>query len=502
MHENYQSHLEAIFSRGDRACAGLLERAYLKGCRFDGWDDVLRPEVWDEAIAEERSANGFEPERYLGTIPVTARLPWDHIDVGLEDGFLAKEYRKALKDRLSPPCGKPFKQLLHPSSVAQAEAEIARKLVCYDCGVACDLTQMKEERLYFLRRMNAWTPPVAPPPVMRPQRPAAEVNQTADGQALPGPQAPKDRKAMRPATAIVQGEAVRYRFRYSKLGRPIYLGHLDLIRHLPRIFRRAGFELFYSEGFHPKPELSFGPALGLGIPSFGEILDVKMVGVIDPEILLRGLRPVTLEGLDFLAAARLDEQDRALGRVLSGAEYAAFLPAGVSPEDAGLRFATAEPLSLIRPGSEEKGRRKPGRRVDVRHSLEAVDVPSAAVTARLVETLGWQAGRILTFRVAVTALGSARPSEVVEALCGAEAASGTAFARLGLRAHPAGREFDGKGEAAVIARMDVGLDPLDLGALRAGFRPPARSGRPKTVIAADGGALGASPAAVNDASGA
>ena len=481
MHENFQSHLEAIFSRGDRACGGLLERAYRKGCRFDGWDDVLRPEVWDEAIAEERSLQGFEPTKYLGTIPVTARLPWDHIDVGLEEGFLAKEYRKALKDRLSPPCGKPFKQLLHPSSVAQAEAERARKLVCYDCGVACDLTAMKEERLYFLRRMNAWTPPVAPPPVARPPRaPAGLAGSTTSGEVETGAapaDGPRDRKSMRPVTVIVQGEAVRYRFRYSKLGRPIYLGHLDLIRHLPRIFRRAGFELFYSEGFHPKPELSFGPALGLGIPSFGEILDVKMVGVIDPEILRQGLQAVTLEGLDFLSAVRLEEQDRALGRVLSGAEYAALLPEGVSPEAAMLRFATAEPLSLIRPGSEEKGRRKPGRRVDVRHSLEAVDVASPAVTARLVEGLGWQPGRIVTFRIAVTALGSARPVEVIEALCGPEAASGTALARLGLRAHPAGREFDGKGEGGTIARMDGGLDPLDLAALRAGFRPkpPTRS---------------------------
>ena len=118
MHENYQSHLEGIFSRGDRRCGDLLERAYRLGCRFDGWDEGLRPELWDQAIADERAARGFEPQRYLGTIPVTARLPWDHIDIELEPDFLVKEYRKALKDRLSPPCGKPYKQLLHPSSVA------------------------------------------------------------------------------------------------------------------------------------------------------------------------------------------------------------------------------------------------------------------------------------------------------------------------------------------------------------------------------------------------
>ena len=73
------------------------------------------------------------------------------------------------------------------------------------------------------------------------------------------------------AARAPQGTPHGYRLRYTKLGRVAYLGHLDLVRHLPRIFRRAGLEIFYSVGFHPKPELSFGPALGLGIPSLGEL---------------------------------------------------------------------------------------------------------------------------------------------------------------------------------------------------------------------------------------
>ena len=47
---------------------------------------------------------------------------------------LAKEYRKALKDRLSPPCAKPYQKLLHPASVAEAEAGRDDKLICYACG--------------------------------------------------------------------------------------------------------------------------------------------------------------------------------------------------------------------------------------------------------------------------------------------------------------------------------------------------------------------------------
>ena len=108
-----------LLARRSARCGDLLERglpARLPLRRLGR--GPARRSCGIRRIAEERRRTGFEPQRYLGTIPVTARLPWDHIDIGLEPDFLVKEYRKALKDRLSPPCGKPYKQLLHPSSVA------------------------------------------------------------------------------------------------------------------------------------------------------------------------------------------------------------------------------------------------------------------------------------------------------------------------------------------------------------------------------------------------
>ena len=236
MHENQASHIEGIFSRGDRLVADVLEAAFRLGCRFDSWDDALRVELWDRAIAETAARTGVDIGRYMGTLPVTARLPWDHIDIGLEDDFLAKEYRKALKDRLSPPCGKPFKKLLHPSSVAAAEAGAADKLICYDCGVACDLGAMKQERLFYLRRMNAWLPSDNKPGV---REPAGEANAG-------------HRRTTPPPKRAPQGTPHRYRLRYTKLGRVAFLGHLDLVRHLPRIFRRAGFSPVLLGGVSPE----------------------------------------------------------------------------------------------------------------------------------------------------------------------------------------------------------------------------------------------------------
>jgi hypothetical protein len=129
---------------------------------------------------------------------------------------------------------------------------------------------------------------------------------------------------------------------------------------------------------------------------------------------------------------------------------------------------------VIRPGSDEKGRKKPGRRVDVRQSLEAADLPSAAVAEQLRRDLGWVPGRIVTFRVAVSTLGSARPLEVVEALAGPEAAAGASLARLGL--------------CAVGGRDERGVDALDLAAVRAGL--------PRFLARAKAAAESAVPAAV------
>jgi hypothetical protein len=223
MHDNTQSHLEAIFARGDRACADLLERAFRLGCRFDGWDDALRADLWERAIAEEQAESGFDPERSLGSLDLHSRLPWDHIDTGVAADFLRAEYTKALAHRLSPPCGKSLQRMLHPSDVAEAVQAAGEKLVCYDCGVACDLDEMKRQRLFFLRRMNAWAPV---------ERPAAAAR----------PPAGTHRTAPRPLTRFAQSEARRYRLRYSKLGQAAYLAHLDLVRDVERkIAERHGF---------------------------------------------------------------------------------------------------------------------------------------------------------------------------------------------------------------------------------------------------------------------
>ncbi len=300
MHRSAGSWLEGVLARGDRRLGDVIQRAYQRGARFDSWDEKLDIGTWTASFAEA----GIDPAWFLGTIPVSARLPWDHIDVGLEPGFLGREYRKALRNRLSPPCGKTVGSFVHHTNVQDALAE-KRRLICYDCGIACDLTKMKEERIGFLQSMNA----------LEPCRPEPEARNAATL---------TDR---RPYHGIDQGPAVRVRIAYRKLGRAAYTSHLDLVRSFPRMLRRIGLPLYYSEGFRPLPRITFGPALPVGTASLCEHVDVRLRAAESPDLenLCSRINEAALDGIELFDYRVLGARDAALNRVIEATEYVAAL---------------------------------------------------------------------------------------------------------------------------------------------------------------------------------
>jgi radical SAM family uncharacterized protein/radical SAM-linked protein len=394
MHDSDTSWLEGVFARGDRRLADVLERAYRNGARFDSWEDQKRMDLWTEAFAH----HGIDPAIFLGTIPVTARLPWDHISVGLEDGFLLREYRKSLKSRLSLPCGKVAGQFVHPTNLDDAHAD-QRKLVCYDCGVACDLSAMREERIGFLDKLGAKTrrlPIARPAPVPR----------------------PPESKAKKKPPRIEQGEARRYRFHYEKLGAVAFLSHLDLIRALPRSFRRLDLPLFYSSGFHPKPDLTFGPALSLGIMSLAEFVDVKLTCDLDPSMVIDALTKASPAGLTFKEAVRLQKDAPSLSHVISAARYVLAFPreslAQVGRTDALARAVK----SLSEATSATVLRRVDGisRKLDVVPLLArvALDAPGSHESLARAGLVGDLVPVEIDVRILPT--GSAKATEVCEAL--------------------------------------------------------------------------------------
>ncbi|MCA9642619.1 MAG: TIGR03936 family radical SAM-associated protein, partial [Myxococcales bacterium] len=401
VHHSVASVLEGVLARGDRSLADAVERAYLNGAHFDSWDNHLKMEVWQEAFEHF----GIDTQKYLGTIPVTARLPWDHIDVGLEEGFLAKEYRKALKSRLSPPCGKAVGMFIHHTNVAEAETD-KRRLVCYDCGVACDMGKMRSERIGFLTKMGATEPG---------QRAKLPLVHEARAEAKRRRQNPE---AFRPERA--GGPAERYRLRFSKTGPAALLGHLDMGRELARVLKRAGLRVSYSAGFNPKPELSYGPALSLGVPTLDEFIDLKLIDAPETDVMLSRLNAAAGGGLRFSGAAKLGPNDPALSRVITAGSYVIALARSALKGFGGVaalkqrvaEFNAAESHVVLR---TIKGI---GKKVDVRKYVLALTLGDEAAYAAL-DQAGFVGDVVpLIVTIAITNTGSAKTSEVVEALTG------------------------------------------------------------------------------------
>jgi radical SAM family uncharacterized protein/radical SAM-linked protein len=400
MHDSTTTVLEGVLARGDRRLSNVIEAAYLAGARFDSWEDQLKIDVWEEAF--ERFS--IPTELFLGTIPVTARLPWDHFDIGLEEGFLLREYRKALAGRASPPCGKVAGTFIHHTNVRDAQAD-TRRLVCYDCGVACDLGKMRGERVKFLSSLGA-----------------AEPGERARLPILPGMRSGKKNKPKPESLRPVRtgGAPERYRLRFEKTGAAALLGHLDLIRELPRAIRRAGVRIAYTEGYHPKPDMTFGPALSLGIASVDEYFDVRLIDAPPPEELVQRLSTSACPGITFLDAVRLGDRDPAVSAIVSAAQYVVALPAralhalGGTP---GLALLVDAFLAK----TEHKLRRDIeglGKIVDVRHFTERAAIGDAGASAVLERAglLGDLVPLELTIRMGQN--GSAKVSEVLEAILG------------------------------------------------------------------------------------
>ena len=68
----------------------------------------------------------------------------------------------------------------------------------------------------------------------------------------------------------------KLRLRFKKTGRAVYISHLDLMHTMQRAFSRAGYELKYSEGFNPHPQISIALPLSVGAASLCEIMDFRL----------------------------------------------------------------------------------------------------------------------------------------------------------------------------------------------------------------------------------
>ena len=267
------SAMEDFLGRGARSLGKVLQRAWELGAGMDSWYDGLDKAfaAWEQAIAEagldwkyrlveNGEWNLFHQKSVAGTEDayLDQPLPWDHIDTGVDKKWLQEDIKRALAAAVVPDCS--FD-------------------ACSQCGV-CGID-------------------------------------FGHNVVIPPPEIPEFVGEFVPNTTKVQ----RLRMWFGKKGDMTLTSHLDLVRLLERIIRRAELPVSFTGGFHPHPRISIATALSLGVSSSGEIMDFELTQTMDISTFQEKLTSVLPADIPIYKVEELNLKAPAANQLLNAAEY-------------------------------------------------------------------------------------------------------------------------------------------------------------------------------------
>ncbi|MDR1320355.1 MAG: TIGR03936 family radical SAM-associated protein [Gracilibacteraceae bacterium] len=213
---------------------------------------------------------------------------------------------------------------------------------------------------------------------------------------------------------------MKIRLVYSKLAEAKYVAHLDLTRFFTRALRRAGIDVARSQGFNPRPRISFGPPLAVGAEGLAEYADVEINGEPRPaelEAAMRALRSEMPRNIPILDYKTLPPGAPALTAVIDLACYLVWAPLRAPVAEADLRAGLDEWLRqpevvIMRSKGEgiamKKNIRPFVRRLALGRTTDAGDAAFPAPAAP---------GFVLELEIGMSNAGSAKAADVIDSVC-------------------------------------------------------------------------------------
>ncbi len=111
------------------------------------------------------------------------------------------------------------------------------------------------------------------------------------------------------------------RFYYKREGAFIYLAHLDFMRVWERALRRSGLKIAYSQGFNPRPAITFALPAGVGVAVDYDPLEMTFEENILPEEAADRLNLSLPQEIRILAAFEIGSRKKSLMGLVEAARY-------------------------------------------------------------------------------------------------------------------------------------------------------------------------------------
>lgn len=168
-------------------------------------------------------------------------------------------------------------------------------------------------------------------------------------------------------------EGFRLRVKYQITGRLAYLSHLETVRSMERVVRRARLPFAITEGFNPHMKIAFGPALPVGAGSNSEYFDVRLREYVSPKDALAALQAAAPENLMPVSCAYCAHGDDSIDVAYPVSVWRAELAGeGANAVDVQRAFEQLVDRGFIEV-TKTKGRKTTTKRVDFEGRL--VDGP-------------------------------------------------------------------------------------------------------------------------------
>lgn len=269
-----QGYLKEVLSKKRIKYKGHDERMSFLEAIFSRGDEKLSfliEKAWEMGCRLDGWSENFDFNKWLKAMEIT----------GIEGSRYAErvfQKEESLPwDNIDIGVNKRFLYKELEKSLTEEKTPDCRK-VCTGCGLKCENNKKRKEELVFLNH--------------------------------------KEKIAV-----YKKDEKVRVRVQFSKGGILRYLSHLELINAIVRGLRRANVPFDFSKGFHPKPLVSFGPPLGVGISGLKEYFDMDVFDPFDLKFYLIKFNETLPEGIRINKMAYILQNEPSLNSFIRGYEY-------------------------------------------------------------------------------------------------------------------------------------------------------------------------------------
>lgn len=143
---------------------------------------------------------------------------------------------------------------------------------------------------------------------------------------------------------------MKKRVYFDKFGEMKFISHLDLLRFFDRLLKKSQIPVKYSQGFHPRPKMSFGSPISLGTEAYNELMDFELEIPMSNEEVFDRLNSSNVVGF------RVNKVEDVIGKASIMEEYTIMVYEIESEEEIIIKLETLLNQEEIVEVKEKKGK--------------------------------------------------------------------------------------------------------------------------------------------------